>query len=511
MALVSFSLAGSVHYSAPQLPTFDELLLLSEISKPGGELGKRLYALLHTPFISNEAYYFGAKPHRPIREDFGPILRVGQWNIERGREFNLIQHAFTNPAAFEAERLRRGGNGKDVAAIRAQAAVLARSDVLILNEADLGTTRSDYRDVAKELAATLHMNYAFGVEFVEIDKLNLGIGLPELENKELNEELRKTLAVDRNRYKGLSGTAILSRYRIMDVKIHRLKPCYDWFGTEKKKIAELEKGRRWSVKQVFLERISRELRHGNRMALIAKLAVPESPTGAVTVVASHLESRCAPKCRRQQMEELLAQIQEIDGPVILGGDLNTSGSDTAPVTVRSVIEKRMKSPSFWAGQALSWFTPLGFPRMFLLPANYWKNHRDPTAHNVPVFAANREASLFSVVEDFRFSDGHSFDFRGDDSRTSGNRRGTLSNSNERAGKGFKPTFSFQRDYMGMVGSFKLDWILVKPLGEQFAPHFPLTLQELNESVPNQLSDHNPITVDLPLNQQIVNDVAVHVR
>jgi hypothetical protein len=32
----------------------------------------------------------------------------------------------------------------------------------------------------------------------------------------------------------------------------------------------------------------------------------------------------------------------------------------------------------------------------------------------------------------------------------------------------------------------------------FAPHYGRTLKALNHSIPQRISDHNPITVDLPL-------------
>jgi hypothetical protein len=42
----------------------------------------------------------------------------------------------------------------------------------------------------------------------------------------------------------------------------------------------------------------------------------------------------------------------------------------------------------------------------------------------------------------------------------------------------------------------------QPRGEgmsyAFAPHFPLTMRDLNNAVPDGVSDHAPITVDLPL-------------
>jgi hypothetical protein len=116
---------------------------------------------------------------------------------------------------------------------------------------------------------------------------------------------------------------------------------------------------------------------------------------------------------------------------------------------------------------------------------------------------------FKTVEKFHFADGHTFDFRGETGRTLPPRGGTLADSNQRSGKGFVPTYSFARDYGGLDGRFKLDWIFVKPFindprgAEQsyrFAPHFPVTMRELNSSVAERISDHPPMTVDLPLTE-----------
>jgi hypothetical protein len=35
---------------------------------------------------------------------------------------------------------------------------------------------------------------------------------------------------------------------------------------------------------------------------------------------------------------------------------------------------------------------------------------------------------------------------------------------------------------------------------QFAPHFPETIRELNDSVEDRISDHAPMTVHLPLTE-----------
>jgi hypothetical protein len=50
-----------------------------------------------------------------------------------------------------------------------------------------------------------------------------------------------------------------------------------------------------------------------------------------------------------------------------------------------------------------------------------------------------------------------------------------------------------------VGRYKLDWLFIKPERTgQMAPHFPATMNELNGLEGARISDHPPITVDLPL-------------
>jgi endonuclease/exonuclease/phosphatase family metal-dependent hydrolase len=496
--------------SAPDLLTFDELLQLSETAEPQGALAERLHRLLYTPFVSNQAARRGARPKRPVREPIGPVVRATMWNIERGSEFDLIRLAFSDPDAFiESVNPRVVLEPAKLTEIRRQAAILAGSDVLILNEVDLGMTRTDYRDVARELAGALGMNYVYGVEFVEVDKIELGVERLDLPDDATEERLAEEMRVDRQRYRGLHGSAVLSRYPIAKARIHRFPICYDWYRQEKEAIANIEKARRWTADRLFLERISREVRHGGRISLIVDLIVPGSPTGAVTVLAPHLENKTQPQCRQQQMETLLDAIKEVENPVILGGDLNTTNADAAPTTIKREIAKRVKNPKFWARESIRWFTPVVLPRLFLMPANYFKNFRDPTATHIPLFATNYESGLFKKVEDFRFADGRSFDFRGDPERTSNARGSTLANSNDRGAKGFIPTFAFQRDFKGLIGRMRLDWILVAPLTRRpressepyrFAPHFAQTMELLNESIPGRISDHHPIMVDLPFQE-----------
>jgi hypothetical protein len=152
-------------------------------------------------------------------------------------------------------------------------------------------TRTDYRDVARDLAKALDMNYAYGIEFLEIDPLNLGLEKVEMEDKDAQAEIQKSFDADKSRYLGMHGTAVLSRYPIRKATLRPLPVCYDWYAGEKKEISKLEAGRRKAANLTFMERIAREVRRGGRTVLFVELAVPESPTGTVTVVAPHLREQ----------------------------------------------------------------------------------------------------------------------------------------------------------------------------------------------------------------------------
>jgi hypothetical protein len=132
---------------------------------------------------------------------------------------------------------------------------------------------------------------------------------------------------------------------------------------------------------------------------------------------------------------------------------------------------------------------------------------DPTVKSVKFVSENPEEEFFSVLKEFRFSDGRAFDFRGTKEFSIDNNADTLSNSNERASKGFVSTL----ELIGKITvKLKLDWIFVKPanLTEPddetqpylVAPAFGRTLKTLNYSLNDRISDHNPIVVDLFLRE-----------
>jgi hypothetical protein len=138
---------------------------------------------------------------------------------------------------------------------------------------------------------------------------------------------------------------------------------------------------------------------------------------------------------------------------------------------------------------------------------------------VKLLAENPERSLFQTLEKFRYADGTVFDFRGVKGHIVGNNDGTLADSNQRAGKGFVTTFQFERTFASK-GSFKLDWMFIKPYIEdprnekgpyRFAPHFARTLTVVNYAFPDRISDHNPISVDLPFQEPAESTISAAAR
>lgn len=492
----------------PDFFGFDELVTLSNADNLSPELEAKLTKILETPTVHNQTPAIRAQPKRRADEGIGPAVRVGFWNIERALQFELIKQVLVEPGKFEgALDAGKKRSPSRLVRIREQAKLLRGVDILVLNEVDLGIKRTDYRDIARELAGALGMNYVYGVEFVEVDGLEgLGTETSHLESPELADRMDADLKPDRALYRGFHGNAILSRYPIRQAKIYRLPVCHDWYADEKKEISKLEQGKRLGVNKLFLERIEREIRRGNRMALVADIDLPESPTGTATIVDTHLENKCKPSCRRKQMAALLEQLQDIRNPVILAGDMNTTGKDGSPTSVRAELMRLVKDYQFWVKQAVNWFTPMTLPTYAVMPFKFWRTYRDPTVAHIPILGSNPEAALFRDLRKFQFDDGNAFDFRGLPTHNSARQSGTLANSNQRARKGFAPTFAMPRDFGGVV-RLKLDWFFVKPLTApstgkhkeyQFDPYFPRSMQELNESIPDRLSDHAPMTVDLPI-------------
>jgi endonuclease/exonuclease/phosphatase family metal-dependent hydrolase len=498
--------------SQPPLMSYQELVTLGKEETVDPALAAKVQTLLTTPFVNNEAYFSGTKPLRPDVKKMGPSLRLVEWNIERGVELADIKLAMTDKQAFLAKVHSEAAGNKKISdqGLSAQMDALQSADVLVLNELDWGMKRSDYEAVAKSLADALKMNWAYGVEFIEVDPKVLGLqSFANVKNEAERKELEELFSVDKDRVLGLHGTAILSRYPLRDVKLVPFKyQAYDWYN-EEKKYGTIEAGKRKSASLIFGEEIVREVRRGGRTNLIATLDIPELPEKQVTIVATHLENRTTPKNRVKQLDELLAMVGPIHNPVVIAGDMNTTGTDGSVTSIKSAALKKLNSPSFWATQGVKYATGVGLAMdVASFGFKTTKFQGDPTASGVPLLAANPEQNFFQELQKYRFDDGTRIDFRGDEGLSLNGRDGTLGNSNERAAKGFVTTFSLPRT-LGAKGKFRLDWIFVKAYlkddsktadSYRFAPGFARTMDDTNQALAEPLSDHAAISVDLAITQ-----------
>ena len=148
-------------------------------------------------------------------------------------------------------------------------------DLILANELDDGCFRSGNRNTARELAKAVGLNYAWGLEFIEL--------------------------VDQRNEKGFHGNAVFSRWPIRRSGVIRLPEQYNWY-------------------------FDRQRRIGGRLAVYAELDVGGKSLGVVSI---HLENRTHGQGRKEQMQVILETVdRELPGmPVILGGDLNTNTFD----------------------------------------------------------------------------------------------------------------------------------------------------------------------------------------
>ena len=486
--------------------SFQDMVEMSNVKNPTGDLGKRIDFALNNPIVDS-TINCNSNQQLPENPKIGKYIRLASWNIERGFKLDNIKLIFTNPDQLLS--LVKKQTPKEIEKVKNQADILKKANIIVLTEVDNGMPRTGYRNVAQELAKTINYNYAYGIEYFEVDPVHLG-----LEDYKWSEErgllktgIMKNLQIDQNLYKGEHGSAILSQFPIISAKVIRLPEYYDWFSSEKSRISQLEDMKRNAAEFLFNEDMFREVRHGSRIALLANIQVPgfDMP---VTVVALHLENRTIPAHRAEQIKYLLKNIYNIDNPVILAGDFNTTTSDGSPTSIVKEVKKKIEDPNFVAKTVLLYaFVPQAFiVNSFVDITGFTRKMSDPTVANIPVIFPNPEKELFDVIHHFRFEDGHYFDFRGQKNRSSGF-SGTLSDSNEKSIKGFVPSFLFDKSWF--VGKFKLDWFFVKAYLKNpndkrgstlMAPYYGRTLFDLNYSMQEPFSDHAPITVDLPIQE-----------
>ncbi|MBI3307530.1 MAG: endonuclease/exonuclease/phosphatase family protein [Candidatus Omnitrophica bacterium] len=505
-------------YQKPDFLSFNELKKFSKNPKPGIFLEQKLKKFWRTPIVSNQAYYRGARPHRPSNEKLGPYLRVVSWNIEKSIHMDDAITAFSSPEKF-VSMIDTGkaepGSGKYQKILR-QRDRLGNADIIILQEMDIGVKRSGYINAAAELAKVLKMNYVYGAEQLEIDPVYLGLEKIYYDDgTTIDQEETDYYAVDPSKYKGVFGCAVLSRYPIRRAQVFQLKnQAYDWYAGEKPKIGFVEKTRRVGAKVLFHNQLTREMKMGGRIYFRTDLAVPGLPENTLTIINIHLEIKCQPKGREAQMAEILTYIKKIRHPVIVIGDFNSAPEDLSPTSAWRVTERAAKNPETWVSVGTSVLLPYALLiNAGRVTAKYTKNFNDPFASDIKIVARNPVRPMFKMIEDFTFADKSTFDFRGNAERSMNGKEGTLANSNERSHKAFKTSWRVKRP-ISIIGRYRLDWAFVKSnylknpydknVPYRFAPHFGETLEEMNMNLKKQISDHHPNVIDLPFEEPLLS-------
>lgn len=156
--------------------------------------------------------------------------------------------------------------------------------VVLLSEMDNGMARTGQRHPTAEVAAILQMQYAYGVEFIE-----LGLG----------SDTELEFCSDDFNAKGFHGNALMAAVPLR-------RPCML---------------RLWGERLWFMDG-GDQPRVGERFAIGA---VIETEAGPFVAVSTHLESATSAPYRERQVKELIDVLDEAfpGMPVLIGGDLNT--------------------------------------------------------------------------------------------------------------------------------------------------------------------------------------------
>jgi len=185
-----------------------------------------------------------------------PFFRIVTWNIERGLRFaNILQFLRT-----------------------------IQADLILLQEVDLNARRTQYRDVSRELARALDMNFVFGKEF-----------------QELSEGSKASPA--------FHGQATLSPWPLSNGRIIR-------FGDQ----SGFWKPRRYIPHLGVFQR-----RVGGRIALVAETSIYGQKLVSYNL---HLESKGDDALRLRQLGEVLADCRRYPNrpTFVIAGDLNLDAS-----------------------------------------------------------------------------------------------------------------------------------------------------------------------------------------
>jgi endonuclease/exonuclease/phosphatase family metal-dependent hydrolase len=230
----------------------------------------------HLPSLAlcrNSAQLWELDLYRALEPDIRRVL-----NTPETGDFTTAAAPARSRYRFVTWNVERGTQFDGQVEILRSHPYLKETDVLLLTETDAGMARSGNRAVARDLARALGMHYAFVPCYLNLTK---GSGI-EYDLPGANDL-------------GLHGNALLSRYSIAHVRPIFLKNGVD-------KMA------------------SREKRIGRQTAIAADIRFPNL---SVTAVSVHLDAQSTQRHRCLQLRDVIDGVGEA-GPVILGGDWNTS-------------------------------------------------------------------------------------------------------------------------------------------------------------------------------------------
>jgi len=223
------------------------------------EINLEILPVLDRVVVSNK-YGF---PSRDVKSaDFSvkdsQILHVAEWNVARGLDWDVMSDFYPI------------------------------SDIIILNEMDWGMARSGNRDTTKDMAKSFKMNYAYGVEFLELTNGN---------KEEINATVGKSNLI------GYHGNAVLTKWPIVESKIVRLHPLYDLLFVEK--TSGMAKGER---------------RLGGRMALFTLIQTGDF--GDLLAISIHAHSGSKNNLLKEDAKLVCDEIKKYSTTnVIIGGDI----------------------------------------------------------------------------------------------------------------------------------------------------------------------------------------------
>jgi endonuclease/exonuclease/phosphatase family metal-dependent hydrolase len=190
---------------------------------------------------------------RAREESFPPqSIRIITWNINCGQQLRQVIEFLSEFSA----------------------------DLILLQEADLNARRTRYRNIAREIAQALQMNYVFGCEFEELSQGKGG-------------------------QHAYHGQATLSRFPLSNPRILAFN-CQSQFWRP-----------RWFIPRAgpFQRRL------GGRMALISCVDLTDLKLIAYNV---HLESKGSDDLRCSQLQEILASVSNCapGSQTVVAGDFN---------------------------------------------------------------------------------------------------------------------------------------------------------------------------------------------